>query len=117
MSFIGVFLRHFLGSRRGNVAIITALVAPVLIGFCGLGADAGYWYYRQRDLQSAVDIAAYNGAVALQNSGTLSVITDASTTGASDNGWASARAPYRQQPAHVRPEPEYPFRRSPSHRE
>ena len=68
MSSIGVFLKGFLKSRRGNVAIITALLAPVLIGFCGLGADAGYWYYRQRDLQSAADIAAFNGAVVLQNS-------------------------------------------------
>lgn len=91
MSSIGIFLKRFLKSRRGNVAIITALAAPVLIGFCGLGADAGYWFYRQRDLQSAADIAAYDGAVALENSGTLSVITDASTTGASNNGWTSAK--------------------------
>jgi len=89
MSFIGGFLKRFLKSRRGNVAIITALVAPVLIGFCGFGADAGYWYYRQRGLQSAVDIAAYNGAVALQNSATLPGITDASTSGATSNGWTA----------------------------
>jgi uncharacterized membrane protein len=90
MSSIGVFLRRFLKSKRGNIAIITALMAPVLIGFCGLGADAGYWYYRQRGLQSAADIAAYNGAVALQNSANLAGITAASTTGATTNGWASA---------------------------
>lgn len=89
MSSIGVFLKRFFKSKRGNVAIITAMVAPVLIGFCGLGADAGYWYYRQRNLQSAADIAAYNGAVVLQNSASLSAITDASTAGASGNGWAS----------------------------
>ena len=91
MSSVGVLLRRFLKSRRGNIAIITALVAPVLIGFCGIGADAGYWYYRQRDLQSAADIAAYNGAVVLQNMGSSSAITDASTSGASTNGWASAQ--------------------------
>jgi Flp pilus assembly protein TadG len=89
MSSIGDILKRFLKSRRGNIAIITALVAPVLIGFCGFGADAGYWYYRQRGLQSAVDIAAYNGAVALQNSATLPGITDASTSGATSNGWTA----------------------------
>lgn len=91
MLSIGVLFRRLLKSGHGNVAIITALLAPVLIGFCGLGADAGYWYYRQRDLQSAADIAAYDGAIALENSGALSVITNASTTGASNNGWTSAK--------------------------
>lgn len=84
-------LRKFLRSRRGNVAVITALAAPVLIAFCGLGADTGYWFYRQRDLQGAADIAAYNGAVALENNGSLSVIQSASTTGASTNGWNSGQ--------------------------
>ena len=91
MLSIGVHLRRFLKSKRGNIAIITALAAPALIGFCGLGADAGYWYYRQRGLQSAADIAAYNGTVVLQNSGNLSAITTASTTGATTNGWATTQ--------------------------
>jgi hypothetical protein len=78
---------RFLRSRRGNVAILTGLLAPVLIGFCGLGADAGYWYFRQRDLQGAVDIAAYNGAMALRDGDSMSVVDTVSTTDATNNGW------------------------------
>src|SRR5215469_14817741 len=81
----------FLRSRRGNVAIMTSLALPVLVGFCGLGADAGYWFYRQRDVQGAADIAAYDGAVALENSANSTAITNAATTGASSNGWNSGQ--------------------------
>jgi Flp pilus assembly protein TadG len=83
--------RRFLGAKRGNVAILTALVTPVLVGFVGLGADAGYWFYRQRDLQGAADIAAYNGAVALSNGANTDAIATTSANGASTNGWTSTR--------------------------
>lgn len=82
-------LARFFQARGGNIAITTALAAPVIIGFCGLGADAGYWYYRQRDLQGAADIAAYDGALALENSASQSDVQTASTTAASGNGWNS----------------------------
>lgn len=81
----------FLRSRRGNIAVITALSAPVLVGFCGLGAETGYDYFRQRDLQGAADIAAYDGAMMLESTNSQSAITGASTTGASGNGWHSAQ--------------------------
>ena len=82
---------RFLRARRGNVAIMTALIAPILIGFCGVGADAGYWFYRQRDIQSAADIAAYDGAVALSTSANQVTITSTATNGASSNGWNSGQ--------------------------
>jgi len=82
---------RFLKSRRGNIAVMTALIAPALVGFCGLGAETGYDYFRQRDLQGAADIAAYDGAMALENSTTQSAITSASTTAASSNGWNTSQ--------------------------
>jgi len=82
---------RFLKSRGGNVAIIAAMAAPVLVGFCGLGADTGYWYFRQRELQGAADIAAYNGAMTLQTGGAQSAVQSASTDGASTNGWRSGQ--------------------------
>ena len=84
-------LCEFWKSRRGNIAIITALTAPVLVGFCGLGAETGYDYFRQRDLQGAADIAAYDGAMMLEGTATLDAVTSASTSGASTNGWNSAQ--------------------------
>ncbi len=91
MSSKGGLALRFLKSRTGNVAIIAALMAPVLIGFCGLGADTGYWFFRQRELQSAVDIAAYNGAMALQTGSSQDTVRYASTNGASTNGWRSGQ--------------------------
>ncbi len=50
--------------RSGNVAIITALAMPVLVGAMGLGGEVGYWYYRQQEMQSAADSAAVAAAAA-----------------------------------------------------
>jgi hypothetical protein len=79
----------FWTSKAANVAVITALAAPVMVAFCGLGADTGYWFYRQHDLQGAADIAAYNGAVALQSDGDRATVQSTASSGASGNGWTS----------------------------
>lgn len=77
-------------SSQGNVAIISALAMPCLVGFCGMGADVGYWYYRQRVLQGAADIAAFDGAVALSTGASTSSVTYGASSDASSNGWQSA---------------------------
>jgi hypothetical protein len=46
----------------GAVAIIVALMAPVLVGAMGLGSEAGYWYLTQRRVQNAADTAAHAAA-------------------------------------------------------
>src|SRR5258705_6444779 len=74
-------------SQSGNIAIISGLALPALVGFCGLGVDAGYWYFRQRDLQGAVDIAAYNATLALRSGATTSAITYGASGDAAFNGW------------------------------
>lgn len=40
---------------RGVVAVLTALLLPVLIGFAGLAVDAGYLYAQKRKFQTAAD--------------------------------------------------------------
>ncbi len=85
-------LTRYLSSRGGNVAIILAFSLPVVIGFCGLGSEVGYWYYKNRSLQTAADAAAYGGAIVLKGAGTSSQITTAATTGASANGWGGTNA-------------------------
>jgi hypothetical protein len=69
--------------------MIFAITAPVVVGVCGFGGEVGYWYYKERGLQSAADIAAYNGVVALKGGSTSSQITSSATTGATSNGWSS----------------------------
>jgi hypothetical protein len=82
-------LRRFRGSRSGNIAILTGITLPMLIGFCGLGGDMGYWYYRQRVIQAAADIAAFNGAVALRAGDSSSRVVAVAKQAAIDNGWKS----------------------------
>jgi Flp pilus assembly protein TadG len=62
-----------LADRGGNIAIITALAMPVLIGTAGLGVEVGYWYYLTRGMQSAADSAA----VAAATNGSSNYATEA----------------------------------------
>lgn len=55
-------LRAFRRDSRGNVAVITALVLPVLMGSLGLGAEVAVWYSDKRALQNAADSAAIAAA-------------------------------------------------------
>ncbi|MFQ5784777.1 MAG: pilus assembly protein TadG-related protein [Alphaproteobacteria bacterium] len=54
---------------RGAIAVVTALLFPVIAGFAGLGVDVGYWYQARRWLQTVADSAAIGGAreLALNN--------------------------------------------------
>lgn len=83
---IGSFVR----SRRGNVAIITGLLTPALVGFAGVGTETAFWYFRERNLQSAADITAYDGALALRGGAQSSAVSMAAKIDASKNGWRSS---------------------------
>lgn len=73
-------LSRFLQSRRrqarairaceaGAVAVIVALMMPVLVGAMGLGAETGYWYVTQRSLQNSADAAVHGAAKLMANGG------------------------------------------------
>ncbi|MBN8935246.1 MAG: hypothetical protein J0I13_02825, partial [Rhizobiales bacterium] len=49
---------HFVRDRRGNVAVISALLLTVIMGFGALGVDLGKVFTDRRKAQSAVDLAA-----------------------------------------------------------
>jgi Flp pilus assembly protein TadG len=51
-----------LRDRRGGIAVMSALIAPVLIGSFGLGAEAASWYVGERHMQAAADSAAIAAA-------------------------------------------------------
>ncbi|WEX75049.1 pilus assembly protein TadG-related protein [Sinorhizobium numidicum] len=55
--------RRMLQDERGAVAVIAAIIFPVLVGALGLGAETGYWYLKQRKLQHAADVSAHAAAV------------------------------------------------------
>ena len=48
--------------RRGAIAIVTAIMLPVLIGFAGLAIDSGRLYVQKTELQNAADACALAAA-------------------------------------------------------
>ena len=78
-------------SQPGNIAIISALSMPCLVGFCGMGADVGYWYYRQRVVQAAADVTAYNAIVAMSAGSSTATIKSGASGDAKTNGWNSSQ--------------------------
>ena len=82
--------RAWLGDRRANTAMLFALSLPVLVGVVGLGVETGYWYYEQRELQTAADIAAVAGAVEKRNGSDSTAIYNAALTEAIEHGFALA---------------------------
>src|ERR1700746_1034728 len=46
----------------GAVAVLTAIILPVLLGFASLGTEVGHWYLAKREMQGAADAAALSGA-------------------------------------------------------
>jgi Flp pilus assembly protein TadG len=70
---VGQRVLRFWRDRRGNYAVITALMAPVLIGSAGLATEGGLWMYVHQSLQGAADSAALSAATlySLNNSVSL----------------------------------------------
>jgi hypothetical protein len=51
-----------LRSSSGAVAVVTAIVLPILLGFGSLGVEVGHWYLVQRQMQGAADASAISAA-------------------------------------------------------
>jgi hypothetical protein len=67
--------------RRGSYSVMTALALPVLVGFTGLGTEAGLWFYTHQAMQGAADGAAFSAAVA-HSRGSASFRNDATAVAA-----------------------------------
>lgn len=85
-------LRAFRDSKKGSVAIVFALSAPVIVGFSALGAEVMYWQYTHRTLQSAADAAAFSGAAQLAQGRGLSDATAAASYAAYETGLSAVTA-------------------------
>ncbi len=60
-------MRTFHDDRRGAVALIAALVLPVIFGFAALAIDYGHLLYTEAKLQAAADAAALAAASSLDD--------------------------------------------------
>ncbi|MCT7374355.1 pilus assembly protein TadG-related protein [Chelativorans salis] len=80
-------LRTVTKDERGAVAVIAAVVFPVVVGAIGLGAESGYWYLEQRKLQHAADVAVYAAAVRYRASDDQTAVEAAALRTASGTGY------------------------------
>lgn len=80
-------VRGYLGDRRGHVAVIAAICAPVMIAGAGIGAESGYWYYQQRLTQMSADVSAFAGAVEARSGQPLEVIRATALAEAERHGY------------------------------
>ncbi len=81
------FLGKLFKNREGATAVIFALSAPVMVGFLGLGAEAGYWYFSYQNLQSAADLGAYTAAMELRSGASNYTASTQATVEATRNGF------------------------------
>lgn len=80
-------LTALMRNRAGTTAVVFGLSLPMLIGGAGLGIDVGYWYFKQRELQTAADLAANAGAVALRSGATDTAVRTTAVNEAEKNGY------------------------------
>lgn len=89
----------FARDRRGAVALMTALLAPVLLGVAGFAVDAGYWYGTGASLKAATNAAALAAARAEMYgmNGQAAVRTVATAAASQAVSLIAAPAPVLQQ--------------------
>jgi len=59
------FIQQLHNDQHGQVAIITAVMMAVLMGFAALGIDSGFIYYSHQQLLAATQAAALAGGAAI----------------------------------------------------
>lgn len=84
--------RRFVRDGRGGVAVMVAVMAPVLMLFAGVAAEVGMWYSIKRQNQSAVDEAAISAVIENKEGYACpsADVTGVTTAAATYNGFNSA---------------------------
>ena len=75
VNFLSKAVKNYLDDDQGSVVVLTALIAPVMIGGVGLGVETGHWYQKQRQLQHLADVSSFSGAARLRTGGDITEIT------------------------------------------
>jgi hypothetical protein len=66
--------RFRLSDDQGGVAVLAAILFPVVIGGLGLWVETGYWYFMQRQAQHIADVTAYSAGARLRAGDDLQAI-------------------------------------------
>lgn len=73
-------------NRRGTVAVLVALLLPVIIGVTALGLDGGLLLLQRRQAQSIADAAALAGAYSMYGGSSFSTAQSAAIAIGTQNG-------------------------------
>ena len=79
-----------LGDRRGSVAVMSAIMLPVLLGFVALAAEVSTWETKRLTLQRSADLSALTAAKLLTNGSTAQIAANAAINLAEINGIPAA---------------------------
>ena len=80
-------ISQFLRDERGNIAIMGAIILPVMVGAMGLGVEMSYRYFQQRKIHNAADVAAHGAGVRLAFGDPASIYTNVGRQLAVDASW------------------------------
>ena len=80
-------LRRFAADECGAVAVLAAILFPLVLGGLGLGIETGYWYMTQRKLQHAADLSAHAAGARLRAGDTEDEIRAAALVVATASGY------------------------------
>lgn len=86
------FLYRFFKDKGGASAIVFAVTLPILVGFLGLGTEVGFWYMKDREIQTAADIAAYTAALELRSGSDDQMVESEASSEAARNGFDTSTA-------------------------
>jgi len=78
---------NFVHNDSGNIALMFALMLPILFGIVGLGVDAGQWFKERSELQTIVDAAVIAAALENASGANSTQITSGATLEATRNGF------------------------------
>lgn len=81
---------RFCRDTGGAMAIMMALLIPMVIGMMGLTVDVGIWYVEKRGLQNIADAAALAGGSELANGASDADVRTAATADANRNDLVAA---------------------------
>ena len=73
-------------TRRGTVAVVVALLLPVIIGVTAVGLDGGLLFLQRRQAQSIADAAALAGAYSMYGGSNFSTAKSAAIAIGTQNG-------------------------------
>lgn len=82
--------RRSLSNERGSVALMFALMLPVLFGIIGLGVEVGMWFKDRRELQTIADAAAVSAAIEMNRGANQSELETIAQMEADRNGFDGA---------------------------